>query len=106
LAQVQEPGCAGNKAGRGGGLVERKGNGMTRAEVLDRYGFIDGPDLMVELIQEERVSIRAAGNSVATAIPPSAALELSEQLRQIGEEKLADRITREAKKARKYQGGK
>jgi hypothetical protein len=82
---------------------------MTRAEVLARYGIIDGPDLIVDLIQEAgvmwRVAIRAAGNPV-TAIAPSTALELSEQLRQIGDEKLADRIALEANKARRYQGGK
>ena len=82
---------------------------MTRAEVLASYGIVDGPDLTVDLIQEAnvmwRVAIRAAGNPV-TAIPPSTALELSEQLRQIGYEKLADRIALEANKARRYQGGK
>jgi len=82
---------------------------MTRAEVLAHYGIVDDPDLIVDLIQEAgvmwRVAIRAAGSPV-TAIPPSTALELSEQLRQGGDEKLADRIGLEANEARRYQGGK
>ena len=88
-------------------MVERKGNAMTRAEVLAHYGLIDGPDLVVDLIKEAgvmwRVAIRAAGNPV-TALPPSRALELSAELRQI-DEKLADRIALEANKARRYQSG-
>lgn len=80
-----------------------------RAEVLARYGIIDGPDLTVDLIQEAgvmwRVAIRAVGNPV-TALPPSRALELSVELRQIGDEKLADRIALHANKAPRYQDGK
>lgn len=78
---------------------------MTRAEVLAHYGIVDGPDLIVEAGVMWRVAIRAAGSPV-TAISPSTALELSEQLRQGGDEKLADRIALEANKARRYQGGK
>jgi hypothetical protein len=80
---------------------------MTRPEILARYDLIDGPELIVEAIQGGtvwRVSIHAIGNPT-TALLPSKAIELSKQLRQIGENKLADRIELEANKARRYQSG-
>jgi hypothetical protein len=78
---------------------------MNRTKLLASYGVTDGPDLLVASIKDagvpSRVAIHAAGNS-PTALDPQTAAELSGQLRQIGHDKLADRIELEVDRVRKY----
>jgi len=80
---------------------------MTRTEILQEYGIIDGNDIRVQIVQETGakgkgalmlVGINAIGNPVK-AISAKQAVELSLRLRQISEEKLASDISTAAQKA-------
>jgi hypothetical protein len=80
---------------------------MTRTEIFQEYGIIDGKDMRVQTVQETGakgkgalmlVGINAIGNPVK-AISAKQAVEPSVRLRQIGEEKLGSDISAVAQKA-------
>jgi len=78
---------------------------MPRTDVLKRYGITDGSEIRVNTVQEGGsslwlVSINAPGNPI-TAIPSKRAIELSIELRQAGENKLAAEISAAAQKAQR-----
>jgi hypothetical protein len=78
---------------------------MSRAEILKRYGVIDGSNLRVYTVQEgdsplHLVAITAPGAPLK-AITSKKAIELSIQLRQIGEDELAGDISAAADKAQR-----
>jgi hypothetical protein len=77
---------------------------MTRTEILARYGILDRPDLIVQVIKEADVlwlvGIQGRGDPIR-ALATDNALKLSEDLRKIGERALAGRIVLEAEKAQR-----
>jgi hypothetical protein len=78
---------------------------MSRTEVLKRYGLTDGSDLRVNTVREgdsplHRVAI-SAPSAPLQAIVPKQAIELSIELRQVGEDELAEQISAAAHKAQR-----
>jgi hypothetical protein len=74
-------------------------------EVLKRYGITDGSDLRVNTVKEgdsplHLVGISAPGDLIR-AIPSKRAIELSIELRQVGEDELAEQISTAAHKAQR-----
>jgi len=81
-------------------------NLRSRTDTLARRGIVDHPDLEVRAIKPDdglwRVAISGRGNPL-TALDFGGATKLVEELRAVGEEKLATEINSAAAEARRLQ---
>jgi hypothetical protein len=79
---------------------------VTRSEILQRYGIVDRPKLLVGPTKEAdllwRIGINGQGDPL-TAIDVGGALKLSKELEGIGEAELAAHIIEAANSARRSQ---
>jgi hypothetical protein len=86
-------------------LSRRRTSEMTRSEILASYGIVDHPNLIIEALKPDalwRVRISGEGNPLTAAIDAGGALKLANELRKVGEEKLANRIVIETERAHRY----
>ena len=78
---------------------------MSRTKVLLRYGIVDRLEMIVHAVKEAdvlwRFGIHGHGDPL-TALSTNRALELSEELRRVGEEALANRIVMEVERTHRY----